>query len=766
MEEFEGFLPKSLRESLLDIYRTSYIEPKNVKSSADTGIVEPVELQFSKNLESWLLIANQPYHFRSGGIWYAKDYVAMHGVAHLTKNTSINFMAPNQYWNVGVDGRFEENVMKFHTPSEMLGAFFQGPTIAECASVMQACMYRAIEDILGTAVFNQHFGKSITPFLITPILFNPIYSVDSEISLKYKHIDPRNAGNPLYYLFEEKFNVTDQDVQPGDIIYLKGVDKYAEKHLEGSSPGWNLLCVGKNFDGDNLYLGFGPNEFDTPKTYGQVKKRLIDGYNQTQSYDTKERIRKFERDQDHEFYAAVKKAESLKLDKVNYDYPIDGITHAIKIDPDRLKYFITERAKFFPLPWHSAPFMASSLEDSKELKSVRTVTSFSMEDMNSCFGDYEVTNETQEKMLASARKFANAVVLRQKEEPIGLVMTGLPGIGKTHLCVATAKFVAKAGGNVLFIDSHTVGNTYQQLCENNSGEDIGKSFDKWIGEADLIVFDDLNCKYGLGDQFLKQALKYIFKCNKAILISSNKSVNLKGSVPDYIGNDICVSDNFLVLVNLEGTSYRQKWCNEIASEHIAKMSESEKINFLARYTGDSPAAILVESGNEELASFKQVFLNMSDLSDEKVKLVGPPYIKILNPNRKEKTDPEYISFVSPDYYMHDDNDYEVFVMQVKTDAECRHLLKLITKIYSKGKRLIVIADNQEMFEKLLEENLSFCADDKQRLTDRVQHLFLEDVLVHSKIANRASSKGASFKGYYLARSTSDSFEQITKSYKK
>jgi len=133
-------------------------------------------------------------------------------------------------------------------------------------------------------------------------------------------------------------------------------------------------------------------------------------------------------------------------------------------------------------------------------------------------------------MLSVARKFVAAVVDRARDQPVGLVMTGLPGIGKTHLCVAAAEQAAEAGANVLLLDSNSVGLKYKQLCEKEGGmisnEVLNELFDEWISGTDLIVFDDFNNQNSMGNRFFKKALEYVITNNKAILVSSNERVNV------------------------------------------------------------------------------------------------------------------------------------------------------------------------------------------------------------------------------------------------
>ena len=250
-------------------------------------------------------------------------------------------------------------------------------------------------------------------------------------------------------------------------------------------------------------------------------------------------------------------------------------------------------------------------------------------------------------------------------------------------------------------------------------------FDEWIGKADLVVFDDINKEFDVGNKFLKKAIEYSIKNNTAILISSNEHVNIKKHLPDYIRYDSPFADNFCVMRDLKGVSYRKEWWNgQVASTEISKMSASQKVELLAKYQGGSPAAVVVESDSIDLPSVKQAFLKDSSIAPERVRVVGAPYRKALNPRKNMVTE-----LTEPDYFMHDAYKYDAFVMKVTDSWECKQLLNLIPKIHDKGKQIVVVTDSQKKFGQLIKEQLSSDSyrEEKQRLTDRIQHLFLEDV---------------------------------------
>lgn len=701
------------KELILKEYRNE-VKPVFFEPSTDKS--KSFEIQFAELTAKWLAEANKAYEERidGKGIYYNKDYIKIKG-GSTDDIKSITGIANDNFWmNLRKSYLFKENGSN-HTPSEALNAFFVGPTIADCGSVMQACIYRAIEEIIGTEAFNHHFGKPLAPFVITPTITDPIPNKETYPKLSQNELIKN--GNPLFHIFTDKkqsYNGKETTIDFGDFIYLKGVEKYSAKHVYGNAPGWNLLCVGKNKQGKNLYCGFDPNQFDKPRTYEEISKILIDDYNKDPVIDT-----------EHPRYERVKNLKDSKI------YQILGIKSSINISSALFKAYITDKAEYFPLslPWHSAPEQALPLPTTRE---VRTIAPFSSETKYKDFSNYEAKTELQRKLVSAAKKFTHTVVNRKEKHPVGFIMTGSPGIGKTHLSVAIAKMAAKYGANVCFFDGDSIADECRKPPEN-----MQKLLDEWIPAADLVVLDDINCEFGINSEFLKKAIEHSIQNNKAILFSSNEHINIKKHLPFYIGYDNPLVDNFLVLSNLKGASQRKAWRKEQVD--IAKMQTLEKIQILAKHDGSIPAAVAIEEQIINLEGVKKSFLMKSTIAPEKVKVVGAPHKVVIEPYdffSKPKT------VLSSDYFMDDADKYEVFIMQVTNESQCNQLLNIITKLYNGSKKLIVIINNQQQFNQMINNKLSsyYFRDDKQKLTDRLEKMFLEDIFKSCDEANPMPTK--------------------------
>lgn len=703
-------------------------QPVNIFFKASTDTETPIAEQFARYMAKWLITANKPYSTRKynkSGIWYAEDYVKKHG-SSLVAHDSINYIAHPKYWDVSIYGRFQENTSNQYTSSERLNAFFQGPTIAECAAVLQACMYRAIEEIVGTEAFNNYFGKPLTIFMLTSNLFANNFTKESLPDFA-AHKSPLDLNNPLYYLFAPKISAAttaspssliDSDINPGDIVYMKGVDKYTTKHLEGSGMGWNLLCIGKNESGKNLYIGFSLYRFDTPKTYAEMHKIFIESYNHDQSLDTRQRIYQFRKEPKSKLYTVANKSAALTCDKVGYDYPIGGIICAMTLNHELLKDTIMEQDKHRPFPWHTTPEQILFADSSGG--NLRNFASFSNETKGKDFSNYIIQTDTQRKMLSIVKKFTQAVVNRKENQPIGLVLSGSPGIGKTHLCVAAAKYSAQSGVDVLFIDEDSIENTYQKLSSTTSDEHMDRLFEAWIGKSDLIVFDNASNEYGIGNLFLKRSIEYILKYNKALLICSNHPVNIKKNIPFYIGYNHPLADNFRVVGGLEGLSYRKKWWhNTEEANTTAKLPAAKKIKLLQQYQGDECAGIIIQDDKFSLEEIKKQFLDNTHTS-HKVKIIAHSFISVLNNKAMNNS-------------VFDDNEYDAFIIRVTKASECEYFLKLIPQLYNKSKKVIVATNCQENLGRTLQELLiSSYKKQSPVLTDRIEHIFPEKLLSSEK----------------------------------
>lgn len=305
-------ITQSTTSSLKNFLLNSYQQLPLVKEALSPKMIDRHAL--SKSIQHWMAYANKPYASRNNdGIYYLEDYVEQHGFQHKTINE-----IHAAHWQ-GNPSYFLPAVHKFTAkpsvkPSEALNAYFHGPTIADCGSVLQACYYKATEEVIGTKIFNQAFTSPIKPFEITLLLTEP-QSKDSAL------------GSPIYFLFNEtpSRKIIESQIKPGDFAYIQGVWRYTAKDPFGPAQGWNLVCTGENEFGEKLFYGFNPEKFLKPLAYQEIKKLLIDSYN----LPTTPHEIEFLHSQTNQFKAFALEAQlGLKLidDKLDYSDEIECYT--------------------------------------------------------------------------------------------------------------------------------------------------------------------------------------------------------------------------------------------------------------------------------------------------------------------------------------------------------------------------------------------------------------------------------------------------------
>ena len=716
-------LAPSLRLKMITKAYNADVSPVTIKAPAKFVSQE----NLNKSLAQVFKDINIPYDSRKSldnGLWYAADYIKES--SSQAENGSIKFLANPKYWDPGVRSRFHEEFGN-EKPSTLLNAFLKGPSIADCGSALQAVCYKAIEENVGTEKFDQYFKKALSPFMITFALYQPIPRENDIVQMKVNGLEKRDIGNPIFHLFETKFNgqkdIDEEEINTGDILYLEGVEKYSLKHLEGAYSGWNLVCVGKNEEGKNLYTGFEPGFFNEVKTRDEIHKILIDGYNMDHSRDTKNMIESSSLSKDR-----IELAKVLAKDKLDYNHPIGGITNVICLSAEKInKYILNDELS--KSAWHNKEATKDFSSSSNNLETLNLVTQFPKENENSNFASYKTDTDLRKKMAETSKLFAETVIKQNSEgnkEAIGLIMSGLAGIGKTHLSVSTAKAVANAGLNVVFVDARTVGDTFQKLCTKESrlisDEEFDKVFDQWIKNADMIVLDDLNGEFAVGNKFLKRSLEYVLTNNKALMLTSNEAINLKANTPFYVGYEQPLANNFMLLDNLNSESQRTKWWLIEDLPEIANESNENKIKAILSLDEKYPAGVVISQSNINLEDLKNNLVKDYKLDASSIKIVPAPYTIRHNPRLGRHTE-----MLSKDYHIEEMKKYDYLIMKVTNRREAEHLLDLVPKIHDTATKIIILTDEKDNFNSHLNLKLDsyFYEDNYKKLLDRLKNILPE-----------------------------------------
>ncbi len=683
-------------------YQSSFSFPKDdlrlkIMEQYTKKITPYVNLKRFKSLGEIVETTNLPYTDRQRsykGIYYADDFVKFHGDTY--NWIKLQGVANSNYWDTSTsDSLFK--IRDGIQPTDGLASFFAGPTFADCGNVIMASVYQFILNMVGDINFNKLFNSPISQFIITKYLYNQ-QPHEKEIS-----------GSPIYFLFDKIADITLESLQDGDIIYVRGVKEYFFKHLAGFAPGWNLVVIKK--PGQEIkFIGFGPDSFSKgPITYQELKHILITYYNQDRSKETLSKIEKFKDsgskgissvgigDDEHALnQTKIMLSNTLADDKIPLDSEIIGIQYGIRFNKSKLDKFL--ELVLNPKSWSILPIyngMKYPLVSSEGEKI--KMSDISIENINSNFDNYLTNTRGRKELFDLMLRFGNAVNSKKDTDPsLGLIISGKPGIGKTHLSIALLKYVNK---NVLYVDEKFISQEYQKTASQ-------PNFSEWLRGIELIILDDLNSIYGIGSLFLKTSIEYCISNNKSILISSNTHLDvLYTLVPYYISYNSQIRFNYVIVNDLIAISFRKPW-----SEPLIKLNNESKLTKILSYKGDKSSGVVLfydEINYDNLKSIESEIIKK--LPKSKIRIAREPY-------RHQRV---------YDLYMHDIQKYNIFLIKVETNSEGEQLIKLVESAHDRGSKIIVLSKNAKEFKSKVDYYLnSFLNENyKVRRTDRLRIIF-------------------------------------------
>ena len=345
------------------------------------------------------------------------------------------------------------------------------------------------------------------------------------------------------------------------------------------------------------------------------------------------------------------------------------------------------------------------LRNNRKAGQLVTIPSFSIETNEKTFENYVVKNESTNDIFSLSKKFTNTVIKQHPTDgPVGLFMFGSAGVGKTHLSVSIAKYVSMHGKKVIFIDSDYIKDYYQKM----SGNPI--NFKEWIIGYDLIIVDDINNDYGITNNFIKEAFKYIYFFSKALLLTSNIEITtINGLFP------IGYNKYGFLIKNIDAISYRQPWTNTIIN--IANTPES-LIQKLYEYNGQQASGIILFDNNNRSILTKYGNLYAKNNANIKIRYAKEP-MKSNHPTN------ESLFGKVHNLYMHNAHNYKVIIIKVFTNKEAEQLLHLIEKVHTFGLKIIVITQSFDFFRDLIIRNLKSrgMLNKKIKLFDRLRIIF-------------------------------------------
>ncbi len=213
------------------------------------------------------------HELADGGIWFPNDYrkhlrdERKHLIdeidSEMDQSLSTGY-AKDEFFEK--TGRFTFKLREGKKASEALMSFLNGPTVADCGNATTACYYKCILDIIGEDKFNQAFGSdSGAPLIIGG---HGITGDGGPISFLADFTEASKQG--IEGVFGKR------PLQIGDECHFDGVFWYGNKHPEGCGGGWNVIYIGDDADGNQLFTSHG---FKKPLTEREINQQFIELYN-------------------------------------------------------------------------------------------------------------------------------------------------------------------------------------------------------------------------------------------------------------------------------------------------------------------------------------------------------------------------------------------------------------------------------------------------------------------------------------------------------
>ena len=357
---------------------------------------------------------------------------------------------------------------------------------------------------------------------------------------------------------------------------------------------------------------------------------------------------------------------------------------------------------FHEQSWYNTPDYENGVIDGSNKLEPEKIYDYPQESRGNLFENYTALLPEQQELLNLSKKFANKVVGQRKQDgPFFFVISGSPGIGKTHLSVSISKYVSDYGKKVIFINSKTISNIFQYY----EGKYMNAHFDNWVKDKDLIIMDDINNIYGIQQLFFEEAFKYTCLNGKALLITSNIDVNkLFEKLYPVDFNINCVK----IFSSLVKKSKRKPWTTSI-------LDLENSWQKLCDYSGEQASGILIlqEDDRELLQYYEDEYKKCNKKENIKIRKTGNPM----------KVKPWGVSV--DDLYVDNAHLSDVVITKVFNRDEIDQFCVLIHIAHNHGIKLIVLIKSIDDFTTLLNKKLNFFldVDENIRLYDRIRIIF-------------------------------------------
>ena len=322
------------------------------------------------------------------------------------------------------------------------------------------------------------------------------------------------------------------------------------------------------------------------------------------------------------------------------------------------------------------------------------------------FENYDITEPKREQLKNLYVQFVNAVTTKlQYSDPIFLIVSGSPGIGKTHLSYSTAKELVKNGKKCLFFNPTHLSNIYQQTGNKKVFDQVFEIMKHY----DVIIYDDF-MQNATDYMIFKKIFMHCYEYMKSMIITTNLKFNnitskLNQMYPSDMTHSICVFEQINLSIRIPWTKIIKKKIGQNAIQHLFDVEK--EINKIC-------AGIIIESDNQR------------DVIKEYTSLGGLSRIKY-------PLEPFIDNKISEDYYMHDLHEFDMLCMFVNDNQHADQLINNISKIFDSGIKVIILSKNLEKtynFIKYAIKMATLLTQSNVRITERVKILFGDYIILN------------------------------------
>ncbi|ASN72339.1 putative DNA replication protein [uncultured Caudovirales phage] len=172
--------------------------------------------------------------------------------------------------------------------------------------------------------------------------------------------------------------------------------------------------------------------------------------------------------------------------------------------------------------------------------------------LSASFENYEPRNESQEKLLEHAKRYADNFSLDNKQS---LLLQGTYGLGKSHIAISVVKEVKDKGFTALFMDVPQLITAYRDTFNKDSNLNE-RQLDQIIKNVDLLALDDYGTTVSqFGNQKLFDVMN--MRQGKHNILTTNNSAEELSRNKDF-GKNFSRALKNTTIIKVYGDDYRMK----------------------------------------------------------------------------------------------------------------------------------------------------------------------------------------------------------------